>query len=70
MAKKRTAASGVGPRHGGKSTQKKSTSTFNHATASAASLFVPFFDDGRYMGMRYFENRAAARAAMRQGALG
>lgn len=70
MPKMKTAASGVGARHGGKSTRKKSTSTFNHATASAASLFLPVYDAGRFMGMRRFESLVAARAAMRQGLAG
>ncbi len=70
MPKMKTAASGVGPRHGGKSTRKKSTPTFNHATASAASLFLPVYDAGRFVGLRRFEDRAAARVAMRQGLAG
>ena len=69
MPKKKTAASGLGARHGG-STQKNNAKHFNHATASAASLFVAVIEDGRFMGLRHFESRAAARVAMRQGVMG
>lgn len=68
MPKMKTAASGVGARHGGST--RKITCTFNHATASAASLFLPVYDAGRFVGLRRFEDRAAARVAMRQGLAG
>jgi len=69
MPETKTAApTGIG--NGGKSTRKKSTNTFNHETASAASLFLPVYDAGRFMCLRYFEDRAAARVAMRQGLAG
>ncbi|WP_234052694.1 MULTISPECIES: hypothetical protein [unclassified Xanthobacter] len=68
MPKKKTAApTGIG---NGGSTQKNSTSTFNHATALAASLFVPIYDNGRFVSLRRFESLAAARVAMRQGLAG
>lgn len=68
MPKKKTAApTGIG--NGGSSTRKISTRSLKHNPHTVATV-IAVFDDGRFMGLRHFESRAAARVAMRQGVLG
>lgn len=68
MTKMKTAApTAIGS--GGQSTQKVSTRSLKHNQPVSAT-FIAIMDGGRFVGLRRFEDRTAARVAMRQGVLG